>query len=456
MDERKSFMETLEETINKLVSEGVITEEQLAKKITIPFEWLYSAGIHRSDLSTAMDNICKSINPNYKSNKKYSSSIEKVGILKRDGNLILDVNGRDNWTFFCISEDTQYKGGKIAYFTSEEFLEELYKAKVENKRSKINRNMALTEYESTLIMNLIFDKTQKENDMNGLSVSLSDMMKNLGEYYKYIVNEQQTQKEMNEQEQDEENTEEASEEQEGQGVEKTESGTSDIIYGGLIEQETDEIGPRGPIINPDSGRTRKSEIYPIEQREQIFKQLFPQKIIIFDTINEEREVTRGSYMTFLFRNPRENGGYFLISEPLLGDKEARGVYLTDEYIDAMQEGEDPSKFWTELARCYLEMSRLEFSKEKGICVFNHTSLESYQERMSGVIRGNNNISPNSRQNSRRSLARLFNTSLENIKLQGIVKGVTTQEIEEARMAVMNQQRGVAVEEMQQQEDQQQE
>lgn len=37
-----------------------------------------------------------------------------------------------------------------------------------------------------------------------------------------------------------------------------------------------------------------------------------------------------------------------------------------------------------------------------------------------------------------------------------MKGVTTQEIEEARMAVMNQQRGVAVEEMQQQEDEQQE
>ena len=408
MNVRKSFIETLEEVLNKLVEEGIITEEQLKNKIQIPFEWLYSKGIKRDDLSVAMDRICRRINPAYREKDKTSKSIETLNVLKRDGNTILEVCGRDNWTFFRISDDMTHKNGKISYFTTEEFLGELYITKIINMRRQINKKVKLPEDELNSIMNLIYSETQRENELNGLSVSLNDMMLNLGEYYKYMAEEKQ--------EHDE---------------------AKKIINGGLIEQEKDQIGPRG--IRESSGeiRSRKSDVYSIEEREEIFRKLGPEKIIQFDSIDEDRHVIQSSYLTYLFRNPRQNGGYFLISEPLSGDRETRAVYLTDEYVETMQDGEDEAKFWTEIARCYLEMSRNQFAKEQGTHVFRHEGLEAYEQRMRGVIANDNNVDNKAKWSARYALSHLFGTSMNEERLRQMAETATLEDVNEARTVIMN-------------------
>ena len=414
MVERKTFLDTLQTTIRQLEKEGIITKEQLEEKINVPIEWLYSSGIDRKVLTKTMDNICKMINPVYKNSVKREYAIDHIRISERLDRIIIEVPGRDDWTYFCLSDEKFHKKGKIAYFSSEEFIQEIHKtmreAKQERLRSKID---SISTEDLTEIISVMFDQRQKENELKGLSISLSEMIENFGEYYKYLCNEkQQIRNELQEEVQ--------------------------IISGGLIEQDIDQRNYGSKTNGELSEKTeRKNEIYPFEERDEIFRRLKPIKIISFDSIDENRQVQKGTYMSYVYKNNRENGGYFLISEPYQGDKSCRAVYLTEEYIENMQDGEKNSSFWVDIARAYLEMSGQEFHDENGTYTFKHRALDTYAARMKYIVSGevDKNVSKSVIYSAKMNLAQLFGIEINKGKLGKIVEGVTKSEIDAARAVV---------------------
>lgn len=410
MAERKTFLDTLQKTVRDLEKDGIITQEQLNEKIDIPIEWLYSRGIDRVAMAKAMDNICRIINPAYKNTVKSTYAINHIRICDKNGKIVIEVPGRDDWTCFYLSDGNYHKKSKISYFSSEEFAEEIYKTMLETKLNKIKQNTdSLSTDEIMHLLNIIYDQSQKENGLKGISISLSEMIENFGQYYRYLYDEKkQTRGKL----------------------------SSKVVNGGLAEQG---IEPQFSSVNSSKSNEkteRKNEIYPFEERDMIFRRLMPLKIISFDSIGEDGEVIKGTYTSYVYKNQRENGGYFLISEPYQGDKSNRAVYLTEEFIQSMKE-EDEDNIWADMARFYLEMSTQDFDNTSGTCKFNHGSLENYEARMQYIV--SEKITPNVPKSiiysAKLNLARLFGTNIGKKKLGKIAESVTNQEINEARSII---------------------
>ena len=185
---------------------------------------------------------------------------------------------------------------------------------------------------------------------------------------------------------------------------------------------------------------RVNEIYPFEERDQIFRQLKPMEIISFDSIDGEGQVQRGTYTSYVYANRRENGGYFIISEPYRGDKSCRAVYLSEEQKMHFQEGEENTDFWVDMARAYLEMSGQEFHDEPSTYTFKHRALEPYAARMQYIISGDidSNVSKSVIYSAKMNLSKLFGIEMNKQKLSEIASEVSREEIDEARRAVMPQ------------------
>lgn len=413
MDERKTFLETLQKTIRELQEAGIITEEQLKQKIDIPIGWFYSRDIDRNIMSRTMDNICGKINPNYSQRTKIKPFIDYVRICERNGKIIVEVPGRDGWTYFGLDDNSFHKEGKISYFSSDEFIQEMYKTIIESKREKIKvKTKNLSEEEISNIMEIMFDQKQQENETKGLSISLSEMIENFGEYYRYLHEEKEQM--------------------------QTESNEIQVVSGGLIEQDVDQMDntrARGNLGTGGNGKTeRVNEIYPFEERDNIFRSLKPIQIISFDSIDENRQIQRGTYTSYVYRNKRENGGYFLISEPYKGDKACRAVYLTDEYINSLQEGEPNNDFWIDIARTYLELSGQDFHDEKSTYTFKHRALDTYSAKMKYIVSGeiDPNVSRSVIYSAKMNLSQLFGIDINKKKLTEIATQAIRSEIEAAR------------------------
>lgn len=410
MDKGKTFLDKLQEVIKNLQEDGIITQEQLEEKIEIPIEWLYSKGIDRNVMTKTMDNICAMINPAYKKNPKKTYAINSIRICEKNGKIMIEVPGRDNWTCFYLSDDNYHKRGKTSYFSSEEFIHEIYKTMLEEKQNKLKQNIdSLSTEEVMNLLSIVYDRTQKENELKGLSISLSEMIENFGQYYRYLNNEPNE-------------------------IKKELQSEVKAINGGLIEQETDT---RISSESSNSSGERKNEIYPFEERDMIFRKLKPLQVISFDSIGEDGKVINGTYTSYVYKNQRENGGYFIITEPYQGDKESRGTYLTDKDLQEMQEGEGNSNVFVDIARYYLEMSKQEFSKEKGTYTFKHRDLKNYAARMKYIISGeiDPNVSKNIIHSAKLNLNQLFGTNIDKKKLSKIADSVTEQEIDEARSII---------------------
>lgn len=411
MDERKTFLETLQKTIRELQEAGIITEEQLKRKIEVPIGWFYSKDINSNILSKTMDNICSKINPDYLYKTKVKPFIDSVRICERYGKIIVEIPGRDGWTYFCLDDNSFHKEGKVAYFSSEEFIQEMYKTITESKREKIKSKFkSLSEEEISNIIEIMFDQKQQENETKGLSISLSEMMENFGEYYRYLYEEKA----------------------------QVENSEVQVISGGLIEQDVDQMDNITTRRNIEAGGNGKAErvneIYPFEERDNIFKSLKPIQIISFDSIDENRQVQRGTYTSYVYKNKRDNGGYFLISEPYRGDKSCRAVYLTDEYINGLQGEEINNNFWIDIARTYLELSGQEFHDQKSTYTFKHRALDTYSAKMKYIVTGEiePNISRSVIYSAKMNLAQLFGLDINKNKLSKIVEGVTRDEMNFAR------------------------
>ena len=415
MDERKTFLETLQKTIRELQEAGIITEEQLKQKIDIPIGWFYSRDIDRNIMSKTMDNICSKINPNYSQKTKIKPFIDNVRICERNGKIIVEVPGRDGWTYFCLDDNCFHKEGKIAYFSSEEFTQEMYKTIIESKREKIkSKTKNLSDEEISYIMEIMLDQRQQENETKGISLSLVEMIENFGEYYKYLYEEKR----------------------------QTENNEIQVVSGGLIEQDIDQMDntrARGNLGTVGNGKTeRVNEIYPFEERDNIFRSLKPIQIISFDSIDENRQVQRGTYTSYVYRNKRENGGYFLISEPYKGDKACRAVYLTDEYINSLQEGEPNNDFWIDIARTYLELSGQDFHDEKSTYTFKHRALDTYSAKMKYIVSGeiDPNVSKSVIYSAKMNLSQLFDADIDKKKMGEIAAKAIKREMDAVRKFIV--------------------
>ena len=212
---------------------------------------------------------------------------------------------------------------------------------------------------------------QNERPMReiGVSYAMNKMGKNLGIYYRYLMEEKKLAEKGTDGEQ-----------------------TPEEIQGGLVLMQKSQI-KRVNNENKDSKshKERVSDIYSFEERSEIFKKLEPFKIIKFDTIDEDSQVIPGAYTTFVFRNPNNKNGFLFINEPYDGDKETRAIFLSEEQFSEIIGGQEniDNKLWCDTARDYIEMSRSDFKDDKtgNKYIFRHRSLENYREMMMGVIKG---------------------------------------------------------------------
>ena len=158
------------------------------------------------------------------------------------------------------------------------------------------------------------------------------------------------------------------------------------------------------------------------------------EIISFDSIDGEGQVQRGTYTSYVYANRRENGGYFIISEPYRGDKSCRAVYLSEEQKMHFQEGEENTDFWVDMARAYLEMSCQEFHDEPSTYTFKHRALEPYAARMQYIISGDidSNVSKSVIYSAKMNLSKLFGIEINKQRLGKIVNEVSKEELDEVR------------------------
>lgn len=408
MDERKDFIETLQTTIRSLQKDGMITSEQLEENIEVPLEWFYSSGIDRRILSKTFENICEKVNPGYKKATNRNYAINTVKLSEYDGKIRLKIVGRDKWTFFDISDESSHTQGKIQTFSSDEFIEEMNNTIRRDKYGKLRNKFPHLSHEDLQdVMDLLYDSKQQENTTKGLSTSLSEMIENFGEYYRYLYNEKQL----------------------------TEKEGIKVTSGGLIEQDVDQMSYTRTVAGSGGGSVeRVNEIYPFEERDHIFRQLKPMEIISFDSIDGEGQVQRGTYTSYVYANRRENGGYFIISEPYRGDKSCRAVYLSEEQKMHFQEGEENTDFWVDMARAYLEMSCQEFHDEPSTYTFKHRALEPYAARMQYIISGDidSNVSKSVIYSAKMNLSKLFGIEINKQRLGKIVNEVSKEELDEVR------------------------
>ena len=408
MDERKDFIDTLQTTIRGLQEDGIITSEQLKEKIEVPLEWFYSSGIDRRILSKTFENICEKVNPGYKKATNRNYAINTVKLSEYDGKIRLKIVGRDKWTFFDISDESSHTQGKIQTFSSDEFIEEMNNTIRRDKYGKLRNKFPHLSHEDLQdVMDLLYDSKQQENTTKGLSTSLSEMIENFGEYYRYLYNEKQL----------------------------TEKEGIKVTSGGLIEQDVDQMSYTRTVAGSGGGSVeRVNEIYPFEERDHIFRQLKPMEIISFDSIDGEGQVQRGTYTSYVYANRRENGGYFIISEPYRGDKSCRAVYLSEEQKMHFQEGEENTDFWVDMARAYLEMSCQEFHDEPSTYTFKHRALEPYAARMQYIISGDidSNVSKSVIYSAKMNLSKLFGIEINKQRLGKIVNEVSKEELDEVR------------------------
>lgn len=414
MNGRKDFIDTLQTTIRGLKEDGIITSEQLKEKIEVPIEWFYSDGVDRRILARTMDNICEKVNPNYKSSIKTSYLINAIKICESNGIVKIEVTGKDNWTRFYLSDSSLHHMGKIENFDSNEFIKEMQNTIIKQRKNRLKRKLGVLQNEDIQeILNIVYDQKQQENETKGLSISLSEMIENFGEYYRYLYNEK----------------------------EQIKAKDIEVIPGGLIQQNIDQIPYAKTIENIEKEKNeRVNEVYQFEERDNIFRQLNPIKIISFDSIDKDKQIQKGTYTSYIYPNKRENGGYFLLSEPYQGDKASRAVYVSDEHIETLNGGGKNPNFWVDIAREYLEMSSQEFHEEPSTYTFKHGTLDTYATRMKYIITGD--IAPNATKgliySAKTNLSKLFGIEINKQSLKEIASRVTREDIDEARKMIMPQ------------------
>lgn len=374
MENEKGFLETWKVVIDELHEERLVTYEEMEKGVDIPITWLYTSGLEREYLVKAIRNLYYEAYPD----KAYyiNEFKEKVRVVyhEKEGKSSIEV--RLGEKSVVITEEKMESKESSKSVTTDDLISEIMYAKKQGSIDKLIKEENMPREQATIAVNFLFSDKQIQSDLYAMPHLLNEMAMNFGTYYRYM--DECEIKDLKKAEEDE----------------KKKQPT--VIEGGIIEPAVDSntIGPRGPIIGPKV--PRKSEIYDFQQRDQIFQNLGPKLIVLFDGIDKKtREIIKNAHNCYVFENPQQNKGYLVISEPFQGDKEAQAFYLKEDFIKDLQEGhENSNEFWKELIRTYIEeMTRSQFAKEGKTYTFRHTGdIEEYRQKIEGVVNGCENNS----------------------------------------------------------------
>ena len=412
MENQKSFLEIWKEVIYRLRDEGLVTQEDIDNGFGIPMEWLYSSGIERDDLILSIRNLY---------HKEHPNNIYLINRFKRLANLVYsEIDGKPSIevlagksSVFITDEQMASKGWK-RNATSKDLMDEIIYAKKQRKTNKLIAECGLTREQATSAIKEIFNDKQVQSDLYAMPHVLSEMAVNFGEYFKHIQQEKQEAEKFQE-------TEEKTE-LENDGPIETKGGIIEQI---VDERETTRIDRDGIAID------RKSEIYPFEQRDAIFRNLKPIRIVKYDGLDRNHQVVENAYTLYIYINPQEHNGYLGISEHIDGNRETRAFYMMENDIEGLKENEDIEKFWHTIGEIYISMSRNEFTKEEGTYRFRHTGdIEDFRQKIEGVVKG---VSKENLQtvNVKRASLALFNKN----QLKENLKGVTQTRYDKAKEIV---------------------
>lgn len=375
MEEKKNFLEVLQEELEKLQADGLISEEELRKGFLVDFRSLHFKELDRKVLSLTMGNILKKRNPSYlrdsENGKRYNPhTISRFKVQRKDENIVMSVLGKDGWTKFFITNEKNDQSDFLQ-LTPEEFIETYCQTRNTDRIRQIQNNLGLTTMEINSISELVNNPKEDAIYARGINTSFNEMMRDFAEYSRYYLEEVETPVPGTELGQDPEQPLK-------QGV--------TIIEGGIIEQEKGQRINTKPTDRP-SGGPRKNEIIPYEQREKILLDLDPEIIVNNDTIDKDGTVIKGTYHTFIYRNPQNKDGYLLIAEPYSGDKSTRLIYISDKQIqNFLMDGQElDNDIWNDITRYYLETSLEEFRKEANTYVSAHRNLETYDKLVRGIL-----------------------------------------------------------------------
>ena len=377
--ERTSFFKILRDYFSDIDEHKILMGDKDA--IVIPMEWIFTEKLDRAIIERTMVNILKENNPNYIGGyvshemKKYyrnnqgqnfsdisekrreaisraKTKIKSLSFKMYRGSFEIWINGLDGWTKAIISENP-YDKSEILQIGEEEFFKKILDVMKQDNVESIVSNLNLTDEAREKLQTIFLSQGSESLDnltLNGIEHGMSTAAKNLTEYYDYMYDEKQ------------------------------ESSIRSIT----IKQRQSSRGE-----NKKAGNVavdRKSPIYPFRQREKVLSDMQPENIINVDEIDENGNLIPGFYTAFVYRNPRDKGGYLLIAEPLEGSHSTRVVYLSDEKFAAFQtkKGEDKLEAIT---KYYLEMSNGEFSQELFAQKINHKEMQNFQDKLRYIIRG---------------------------------------------------------------------
>lgn len=290
---------------------------------------------------------------------------------------------------------------------SEEFMAEILKAKKIQKMYEIEA-LGWPKDFAKVAVETIFDEKQMEIEKIGILDGLHDMAINFRSYYDYMKHE-----------------EEAAAKAKREYTQ---------LFGGYIEPATDDREGNSREPKPSESKERVSDIYSFEQRDEMLKGLNPERIIKYNSTDQNGALIQGAYTCYIYAQPQQNDGYLVVSEPLEGDKSTRVFYTTKQDIEEMRgEQQDIDEFWKEFVRIYIEdMTGSQFREEPNTYVFNHsTDLETYKQKIQGVIQGVDKNNP-----KHVSAIRASKQLYGKVQILGAIgKDVTESRVNKARYAV---------------------
>lgn len=441
MEKERNFLTIIQKEFEKMVEDGIIKETQLAEGIYIPMNWIFTKGLDRDwIISRELSFLLKEKNPDYTRNMRNmrnmrlnKKEVSGFKVIKIGDTIQIEVLGRDKQSQLFITNGELPESFSGPTITAEEVIDSVTdKYEYEKMRDmakfiiekQFPRQIHNKDIFNQLVNNMINNKSFRdlvcppdERDMRrvGVSYSMEEMGRNLGAYYRYLMQEKQII-----------------------------GGYENEINGGIIRRNHDEQGPHKGQGNGNTN-PRVSDIYGFEERGEIFRSLNPFKIINFDSIGEDGKIIPGAYTTFVFQNPNNRNGYLIINEPFEGDKETRAVFISEQEFEKIQEERDLSydENWSDFVREYIEMTGSEFGNTNvgNTYIFRHWSLENYEMMMNGVIAGKE--PDKSWKTGKKSIGRATRALYEGERLVGKkdISGVGGQvprwQVEEARKMIGN-------------------
>ena len=431
MERKQNFLDVLEQKLEEMKSDEIITEEQLREGISISETWLFSDSIKRKDIERTIVNILSSRSEKYASACKFKGKNPnkpgEIRIIKIGESLQIDFKGNDDWSKFVIRNKKDDRM-KILQLSPNQFLDQIFSSIRDRQKKQIQEQTGMSDYDLSKIISNIYDMQSRNAFRNGLNDGLNEMSENLIEYYKYLLEEEKLNEEYITRQEEKKSIKEVQEPEELPRVE--------TIQGGVIEIPPDSreyYESRGGTSKP-----RANEKIDFEERDEYFKSLNPIKIITYDAFTEENEIVQ-SHNVYVYDMIPNRDGCVMVCEPFLGTQSSRLIYLPTAILEdfLLADKKMDNQYWVEISQYYLEMSKNEFREEERTSILNHTSFENYKETMQQLIEGQRTgnkqkgISVASQMRATRVSKKLFDGE-KAPDISRVVKGVVHEELAEIR------------------------